>query len=189
MAGLGGYLSSFIEAGNAARADTMARLEKSLGLYEQNIEMYQPGGEFGRGMEAQIGQAKKTSVSGGLAHLAKTGLYNTSIGAGLGTAFEKNVGTPARMQLNDMRMGHLSAARTAKAGVLERVNSRGPDPALLSNLMQAAANRPQFRAPSASASSYKTPSPWESDYMGGGWSIGSKGPSNVGGGTLGRMYG
>ena len=83
--------------------------------------MYQPGGEFGKGYEAQIQSAKKTSVSGGLAHLAKTGLYNTTIGAGLGTAFEKTVGADARLKMQDMRMGRLAGTRTGKAGVLGSV--------------------------------------------------------------------
>ena len=185
MTNLSGYLGAFLQAGEKARQRTQARLDQAIGIYDKNIAMYQPGGEFGKGFEAQLGQAKQSSVSGGMAHLAKTGLYNTSIGAGLGTAFEKGVGTPARLQMNDMRIGRLSDAYSAKAGVLERVDDRGPDASLLSNLMMQAANQPRYSAPSQVSS----PHPWESSYMGGGWTLGSAGPSNVGGGTLNRLYG
>ena len=182
---LSGYLGAFLRAGETARQRTQERLDQALGIYDQNIAMYQPGGDFGKGFEASLGQAKQSSVSGGMAHLAKTGLYNSSIGAGLGTAFEKTVGTPARLQMNDMRIGRLSDAYGAKAGVLERVNDTGPDPSLLSNLMMQAANQPRATAQPAAYS----PHPWESSYMGGGWTLGSAGPSNVGGGTLNRLYG
>jgi len=185
---LSGYLGAFLKAGETARANTQKRLDEAIGLYDKNIEMYQPGGGFGQGFEAQIGQAKKTSVSGGTAQLARAGLYNSSIGAGLGTAFEKNVGMPARSQFNDMRMGRLADAYGAKAGVLERVNDTGPDASMFANLMSGAANRPQFMAPQ-NMQSASTPHPWDADYMGGGWSIGSQGPSRVGGGTLSRLYG
>lgn len=182
---LSSYLQQFINAGNIARSRTQDRLNQALSIYDNNIAMFQPGGDFGKGFEASLAQSKSSSIGQGMQHLASTGLYNSSIGAGLGTAFEKTVGTPARLQLNDMRMGKLADAYTAKAGVLERVTDRGPDSSLLANLMMQAANQPR---PQSAQAAY-SPHPWEAGYMGGGWALGSQGPSQVGGGTLARLYG
>ena len=128
------YLASFESAQRSANTANQSRLNVALDLLKRNIAMYSPGGSFGAGMEAQLSSAKKESVAGGMQGLIKAGMYNTTIGSGLGTRFEKDVGGPMRLQTEDTRMQHLGGARSEYASTLGSVQTRGPDPALYANL-------------------------------------------------------
>jgi len=105
-----GYLRQFIEANAAARAATQKRLDEAMAIYEQNIQSYAPGGAYERGVTGQIDTARTKNLASSTQALVDSGLYNTSLRAGIGRKFEKDVATPAMLQMEDVQLQRLSAA-------------------------------------------------------------------------------
>jgi len=127
-----------------ARKANEARLGEAKGLYQRAIERYGEGGTFGRGVEAQIERGREQSIAQGSQALASSGLFNTTIRAGLGKKYEEEVGQPARLKLEDLRMGRLTEAERGLAGLVERVEDVGPDQGLVAQLMSQASSKPSF---------------------------------------------
>jgi hypothetical protein len=126
-----------------------ARYKQGLGIMDQLISLFQPGGQFGKGFEAQLGRAKTKSVAQGMQSLVSSGLVNTTQAAGLGKKFEEEVGTPARLRLEDLRIGRLADALSQKSGFIERREDVGPS---LPQLMEAGrglgrTSRPSYTLP------------------------------------------
>ena len=119
-----------------ARKANEERYAEAKNIYEQIIGLFKPGGEFGKGFEAQIGRAKTKSVAQGTQALVSSGLYGTTQTAGLGKKFEEEVGAPARLQMEDVRMGKYAGALGAKAGMIERREDEYPDYSMIMNLMR-----------------------------------------------------
>jgi hypothetical protein len=129
-------LDLYKQAGEGARESNLARLKETRGIYEDIAGMFAPGGAFGRGYEAMLERTKKRDVASGAQALVGSGLYNTTQTAGLGKAWEEDVGMPSRMRLEDVRMEKYAGAKRDIAGLLERVEEPYPD---YSGLMQASA--------------------------------------------------
>ncbi|KKM66508.1 hypothetical protein LCGC14_1480440 [marine sediment metagenome] len=119
----------------SARAANEQRYAEAKNIYEQIIGLFQPGGQFGKGFEAQIGRAKTKSVAQGTQALVSSGLYGTTQTAGLAKKFEEEVGAPARLQMEDVRMSKYAGAMGAKAGMIERREDEYPDYSMIMNLM------------------------------------------------------
>ena len=139
----GGIMQSMQSSSAAARAANLKRLGEVKGIYDEIINRYRPGGGFGAGFEAQLERAKGRDVASGTQALVSSGLYGTTQTAGLGKKWEEEVGAPARLKLEDLRMDRLSEAQRGKAGVIERVEDQYPDYAMLANLMRSASSAPQ----------------------------------------------
>ncbi len=135
-----GIMQSIQSSSAAARAANKKRLGQVKGIYDKIINRYRPGGGFGKGYEAQLGRAKTQDVASGTQSLVSSGLYGTTQTAGLGKKWEEEVGAPARLKLEDLRMGKLSEAQLGKAGVIERVEDQYPDYAMMANLMRSASS-------------------------------------------------
>ena len=165
---LSDLIKSFQEQQERARQENLKRYGEGLKLYDEIIKRYQPGGEFGKGALSQYERGRVRSLATAAQNLISSGLYGTTTTAGLGKKYEEEVGTPFRLQLEDLRMGRLSEAETGKAGFIERREDIGPDPALIAQLATQAASAPRTISYTKAS---KGPSPWEKDFMGGGWSL------------------
>lgn len=127
------------EYGSAKQAN-IDRYVEAKNLYEKNLQMYQPGGQFGAGYEAQLQSAKKEDVGKATQHAISTGMYGVESTGALGQRWERQVGSQARLQLEDMRTGKLAGARQDLAGVIERRQDEYPDFRLIADLYQQAAS-------------------------------------------------
>jgi len=120
------FLNNLQKSREEANAANEARLGEALGYYDQLINIFSPGGEYGKSLEPSLKlgfqRAKATSQQA----LTTSGLANTQMMAGAGQAYEENVANPARNQLEMDRFNKLAAAYQGKAGVLERVDDTGP---------------------------------------------------------------
>ena len=93
-------------------------------LLDEIIQRYQPGGEFGKAALATLEQRKGKALASQQQNLVSAGLSGTTIGAGLGSKFEQEVGSSFRLGVEEQRLGALTQAMQAKAGYLERGEER-----------------------------------------------------------------
>jgi len=135
-------VDTIIAKWEAAQAEANRRNEEryrqALEEYDKIIQMYSPGGAFGKGFEAQLERGRIKSLAQGTQALVSSGLYGTTMQAGLGKKFEEEVATPARLQMEDIRMQRLAGARQARAGLIERREDVAPSYALMAQLVQQA---------------------------------------------------
>ena len=150
MASYQEIIANFQAKQDAANLANQKRYEEALALYGDIVEQYKPGGAFGSGFEAQLERQKTKTVAGQTQQLVSSGLYGTSVTAGLGQKFEEEVGMPARLKLEDIRMGRYAEAVGQKAGLIERREDVGPDYGMIAQLSAQAASRPRvgsYQAP------------------------------------------
>lgn len=136
-------IASFQAAQDRARAANELRYEQGMDLFDKIIGRYEEGGTFMKGIESQIERGRTKSVAQGMQSLVSSGLSGTTTAAGLGKKFEEEVGTPARMQAQDIAMERLSAAERDKIGFIERREDVGPDYATIAGLAQTIGSRPR----------------------------------------------
>lgn len=131
-------------ANAAIRARNQARLSGGGGSYSRGggmtpaarsafsraIAQYQPGGGFGKGVEAALGRSRTKAMASGMQSLVSSGLSGTTTAAGLGKKFEEEVGMPTRMGVEEARAGNLSRLYASFAGMeqsgFESAQSRMP---------------------------------------------------------------
>jgi len=128
--------SALQAAADKARAANEKRYGEGLDLWDQIIQRYQPGQGFGAGAMASYERAKTKAVGSGMQQLVSAGLANTTVAAGIGKKYEEEVGTPFRLQLQDMQSERLSGAQAGKAGFIERRTDSYPDAGLAASLGQ-----------------------------------------------------
>jgi hypothetical protein len=134
-------LAKYEQSYAQARQANEERYQQGMGILDQAIERYQPGGGFGEGAMAQYEQGKTQAMAQGMQSLVNSGLSNTTISATLPLAYEQEVGTPFRLQLEDMRMQNLTQAEGAKTSFIEARKDPYPDFGMFAQLaMQAATN-------------------------------------------------
>lgn len=115
------------------------RYKEGIGLHDENIAQFLPGGSFGAGMEAQLERAATKSVAQSQQSLVSSGLQGTTTAANIRKKWEEDVGTPARLQMEDIKAQKLAAARAEKAGFIERRQDIGPDYSTIASLAKTAA--------------------------------------------------
>jgi len=150
----------------AAKEANLKRYQEAIKMYDEMIEQYKPGGGFGAGFEAQLEGVKKRDTGTALQHQISSGLFGVQSTGGISSRWEAEVGSPARLQLEDMRMGRYGEALMNKAGAVERREDEYPDSSLIANLyMQAAqvgslgsVSGRSSRSPSSSGMPYPTKS-------------------------------
>ena len=138
--GSGGALASYEKQYRDAFAANEKRYQEGLTLLDQSIARYQPGGQFGQGAMAQYEQGKTQALATGTQSMVNSGLSNTTVAAALPLAYEQEVGTPFRLQLEDMRMQNLTQAEMAKTGFIERRTDSYPDPNMMAQLQMQASS-------------------------------------------------
>jgi len=132
---------------DAANKANEFRYQQMMKIYDSVIQQYQPGGSFGMGAEALYQSGKSQAIALGMQNLVSNGLSNTTIAAALPIKYEEEVGTPFRLQLEDMRMSRLAEAQIGKASAMERRTDQAPDPSLMAKLYEGAAANPRTVSP------------------------------------------
>jgi hypothetical protein len=127
-------LSQYEDAYQKAYKANEAIKQQGLTILDAAIERYQPGGQFGKGAMAEYEMGKEKSLATGMQSLIGAGLSNTTVAAGMPLAYEQEVGTPFKLQLEDMRMGRLTDAEMKKVGFLERIQNNYPDPGMFAEM-------------------------------------------------------
>ncbi len=100
-----------------AQQANMARLQDILGGFEN----------MGQAGEARIGQQQQQQVGKATSDMVSRGVYNTTMGPNI----ERSIASDAEMQRQMLQEG----IQSQRAGVLERMNTTGPDMGMLSQLM------------------------------------------------------
>lgn len=129
-------LGVFQAAQTRANQANLARYKEGIGLYDQMITNWKKGGGFVKGAEATLERTKKKDIASGMQSLVSSGLVNTTMSAGIGKKWEEEVGAPARLNIADVAGQRLMQAQREKAGFIERREDSGPDPSMVSSLMQ-----------------------------------------------------
>ncbi|MCK5615812.1 hypothetical protein KAR91_78840 [Candidatus Pacearchaeota archaeon] len=78
---------------------------------------YQPGGGFGKGVEAGLERGRVKAVSAGMQGLVGAGLAGTTMAGGLGKRYEEEVAAPARMGVEERRAQAISGIEMQQAGM------------------------------------------------------------------------
>lgn len=156
----GGSKAAYSKAADEARAANEKRYSQGIGMLDETISRYQPGGDFGKGAMAQYERGKTRALSDASQSLVSSGLSNTTVAASIGKKYEEEVGTSFRLQLEDMRMGRLQEAEMAKVGFMERRTDAYPDASLMAQAAEGAASGPSSSGggggPTVFGDSFKT---------------------------------
>ena len=78
---------------------------------------YEPGGGFGRGVEAGLERGRVKTVSAGMQNLVSAGLAGTTMAGGLGLRYEEEVAAPTRTGLEEERARAISGIEMQEAGM------------------------------------------------------------------------
>jgi len=130
-------LATFEKQAETARAANIKRYEQAMAIYDEIVQRYGPGGTFMAGALEQLEREKIRDVGAGAQRLISGGLFGTERAGGLERGWEAEVGAPARLKLEDIRMERLSQAQLGKAGLIERREDIYPSAATLASLAQA----------------------------------------------------
>lgn len=138
MATLNSYLDQLTASTESAKAANLKRYDQAMAIYDSVIQNYSPGGAFEKASLADLANVKQQTTSGELQQNISSGLFGTTSTQAIGRQFEKDVGAPARLKLEDIQMQRLSEAQLGKASFIERREDVGPDIGMLSSLMSQA---------------------------------------------------
>ena len=129
------------EQANQANLEREKEIRKIL---DEVTEMYSPGGSFMSGQEGQITRQKEKDLASSTQALISSGLYGSTMTAGLPKKWEEEVGMPQRARLEDIRTQAYSGALGQKAGFIERIEDRAPDQGLMADLYAQGASAPSY---------------------------------------------
>lgn len=165
-------VNMFQTAMQEANQANIARYEQGLGIWESIVNQYAPGGGFGAGMEAQLERAKTRDVAAAQQQMVSSGLWNTTVAAALPKKWEEEIGTPGRLQIEDIRRQRYGESLAGQAGFIERRTDQPPSMELFANLMSGA---------------YAGPAGYTGETTGGGAVTGQRyGPTSTGGAKTAR---
>jgi len=135
-------LQSFQQQQESSQAANLRRYSEAMAIYDEIIQRYRPGGEFGRAALGQLEARKIRDVGKETQQLISSGLYGTTTMGATGRRWEEAVGAPERLRLEDIQMQRLSQAQIGKAGFIERREDVGPDYGMVAQLASQAAQAP-----------------------------------------------
>jgi hypothetical protein len=183
--------AAFAAKEKQAKADNLAREKEIRGIYDSIISRYEPGGAFEQSQLQQLGVQRAQGVGQATQNLVSSGLYNTTKAAGVGNAWERDVGTPARMRLEDIMTTRRNEAQGEKAGFIERITNAYPstDPLMAAANAQGFADQYGAGGSGGGGGWSSGTHPWEAGYMGGGWTIEGSGSAGGSGGGSGQSLG
>jgi len=102
----------------AAPATTSSGIDPSaLEAIQRAKAYYQPGGGFGKGVEAGLERGRVKAVSAGMQHLVGAGLAGTTMAGTLGKKYEEEVGAPTRLGVEERRAQAISGIEMTQAGM------------------------------------------------------------------------
>lgn len=122
---------SAYERANEAAAK---REEEIRGLLDQIVSTYAPGGSYMQGQEAMLDRTKQKTLAQGTQGLISSGLYGSTMTAGLPGRFEEEIGVPTRAKLEDLRTDAYTKALAGKAGFIESITENVPDFGMMAQL-------------------------------------------------------
>jgi hypothetical protein len=125
-----------------ANAAAFERENEIRGIFDDIVGTYAPGGSYLKGAEAMIDRQKQKYVGSATQNLISSGLFGSTMTAGLPGKFEEEIGMPSRLKLEDMRTQAYTGALGQKASFIERIEEQVPDYGLMANLT-AQAQQPQ----------------------------------------------
>jgi len=128
-------MSEYQRAFDEAKAANLKRYDEGMGIYDQVASLYTPGGQYGQGAMASYERGKTRSRASAYQGLVNAGMANLTKGTGFDKSYEEEVGTPFRLNLNDMRTGAYGGALKDKAGFIERREDSYPDSSMYVALM------------------------------------------------------
>ena len=82
-------IQQFQQQQESARQANLKRYAEAQKLYDEIIKRYQPGGEFGKGAISQYERGKVKALASAAQNLVSSGLYGTTVTAGLGKKYEE----------------------------------------------------------------------------------------------------
>jgi len=126
-----------------ANAKAAAREQEVRGLLDQVVETYAPGGAYLKGAEAMLGREKQKYLGSATQQLISSGLYGTTMAAGLPKKWEEEVGMPSRLKLEDIRTQAYTGALGQKASFIESISEQVPSYETIAGLTSQAAAAPQ----------------------------------------------
>jgi len=93
------------------------RRETELAPIREAKAYYQPGGGFGKGVEAGLERGRVKTMASGMQHLVGAGLAGTTMAGTLGKRYEEEVAAPTRMGVEEQRAQALSGISMQQAGM------------------------------------------------------------------------
>jgi hypothetical protein len=126
----------------AANAANEARYQQGLGLWNNIVAAYKPGGSFGQAAMASYQQGKQQSLASAAQNLVSSGLYNSTATAGLAPKYEQQVGNQFRLNLADAQTQAYTNALQSAAQWIYNKNEQAPNTGQMAGLMKGTANRP-----------------------------------------------
>jgi len=125
-----GGMSAFEQANQAA----LKRETEIRGLLDQIIGTYAPGGAYLKGSEAMLEREKQKYLGSATQNLISSGLYGTTMTAGLPKKWEEEVGIPSRLKLEDLRTQAYTGALGQKADFINQIQENVPSYETIANL-------------------------------------------------------
>ena len=111
-----------------ARRTSLSAAARS--AYAGALKQFEPGGAYGKGVEAALERGRKKAVAGGQQALVRAGLAGTTMMAAPGLRFEEEIAVPTRARVEETRAGRLSELYALLAGAEQRgyesMLDRGP---------------------------------------------------------------
>ena len=92
--------------------DALAAIQRAKAYYE-------PGGGFGKGIEAGLERGRTKALSSGMQNLVSAGLAGTTMAGGLGLKFEEEVAAPVLAGVESTRAQALSGIEMSQAGMAQ----------------------------------------------------------------------
>jgi len=99
--------------------------KEALAAIQRAKAYYEPGGGFGRGVEAGLERGRVKAVSGGMQNLVSAGLAGTTMAGGLGKRFEEEVAAPTRAGVEEQRAQAVSGIEMQEAGMRFQAGQAG----------------------------------------------------------------
>ena len=93
------------------------RREAELAPIKEAKAYYQPGGGFGKGVEAGLERGRVKAMASGMQGLVDAGLAGTTMAGTLSKKFEEEVGAPTRLRVEEQRAQALSGISMQQAGM------------------------------------------------------------------------
>ena len=89
----------------------------ALAPIREAIAYYQPGGGFGKGVEAGLERGRVKAMASGMQGLVGAGLAGTTMAGTLGKRYEEEVAAPTRMGVEERRAQAISGIKMQQAGM------------------------------------------------------------------------
>lgn len=102
--------------------------------FREAIAQYEPGGGFGKGVEAGLERGRTKALASGMQSMVSAGLAGTTAAAGIGKKYEEEVAAPTRAGVESERAQRISQLKAALATAEQRGYETAEDRALRSEL-------------------------------------------------------